>query len=425
MMTAASLIPPVITGFACLSCGVVQPGHFAGMTCPACGGNLDIQYDYAAINPDRWLLDRDDIFRYAGLLPLTSLDGIPPQRVGQTPLYHARRAGEMLGLRQLYIKDDGLNPSASFKDRAGAVALAVARQRGVPVIAGATTGNAGSSMACLAGGAGFPCVIFVPASAPAAKLAQLLVFGAKVIAVRGNYDQAYDLCAGVCERLGWFNRNTGYNPFTREGKKTCSFELWEQLGRRAPDHVLVCTGDGNIISGIWKGFRDLMALGLIERMPRLHAVQSEKSAAISLAVRALNGAPPAGGWGGLRVPTVASSTIADSISVDQPRDGVAGVRAVVETGGQALTVSDQAILAAIPEMARWTGVFAEPAAAASWAGLRVLKEAGGIGSDETVVCLVSGNGLKDVARAREAAGEPVVIDADLDTALAALDVPPR
>ncbi|HMO50531.1 MAG TPA: threonine synthase [Kiritimatiellia bacterium] len=408
-----------ISGFRCLACEAVLPASFSGMLCPACGGNLDIEYDYTAIDPNNWLLDRDDMFRYAPLLPIRSLEFIPPQRIGQTPLYHARRAGELLGLKQLFIKDDGLNPSASFKDRASAVALAVARERGAAMIAGATTGNAGSSMACLAAGAGFPCVIFVPQSAPAAKLAQLLVFGAKVLAVRGTYDQAYDLCRAVCDRLGWFNRNTGYNPYTREGKKTCAFEMWEQLGRRAPDRVLVCTGDGNIISGIWKGFRDLKALGLIEKLPRLHCVQSEKSAAISMAVREVDGTRPAR-WGDVVIPTVPANTIADSISVDYPRDGIAGVRAVFETGGEAVTVSDEEIVAAIPELARATGVFAEPAAAASWAGLVQLTSAGKIHPDERVVCLISGNGLKDVARARQAAGEPITVEPDADAVVRAL-----
>lgn len=405
-----------VSGFTCIACAARQPASFTGMTCPVCGGNLDVQYDYRAVDPARWMIERDDIFRYTTLLPLRDLAFIPPQRVGRTPLYPARRAGASLGLDHLYIKDDGLNPSASFKDRASAVALAVARERGATVIAGATTGNAGSSMACLAGGAGFPCVIFVPAAAPPAKIAQLLVFGATVIAVRGSYDQAYDLCAEVCRRKGWFNRNTGSNPFTREGKKTCSYELWEQLGRRAPDHVLVCTGDGNIISGIWKGFRDLQALGLIERLPRLHAVQSEKSASIAMAVRELNGRRPRA-WADVVIPKVDATTIADSISVDVPRDGLAAVRAVVETGGDAITVSDEEIIAAIPELARATGVFAEPAAAAAWAGLVQMVSEGRIARDERVVCLVSGNGLKDIARAREAAGSPITVEADVDAVM--------
>jgi threonine synthase len=403
-----------ITGYRCLKCSGVLPENFPGMICPDCGGNLDVEYNYDRIDPKNWLLDRDDIFRYTALLPIKNLDFIPTQRVGRTPLYHAKRAGESMGMHHLYIKDDGLNPSGSFKDRAGAVALAVARERGASVIAGATTGNAGSSMACLAGGVGFPCVVFVPASAPAAKIAQLLVFGAKVIAVRGTYDQAYDLCAEVCQKRGWFNRNTGTNPFTREGKKTCAYELWEQLGGCAPDQVLVCTGDGNIISGMWKGFRELKALGLIEQLPKLHCVQSEKSAAISMAVRDLEPYQKQIDWGKVYIPTVKAETIADSISVDYPRDGLAAVRAVVETCGKAITVSDEEILAAIPDLARSAGVFAEPAAAASWAGLDELISEGKIHPNEKVVCLISGNGLKDIARAREACGEPITVDADIE-----------
>jgi threonine synthase len=400
-----------ITGYDCLVCSAHQTASFDGMICPACGGNLEVGYDLTALDPGQWMISRDDLFRYAALLPLRSLAFIPPQRVGQTPLYHAVRAGAALGLPHLYLKDDGLNPSASFKDRAGAVALAVARERGASVIAGATTGNAGSSMACLAGGAGFPCVVFVPENAPAAKIAQLLVFGAKVFAVRGTYDDAYDLCGAVCDRLGWFNRNTGYNPFTREGKKTCAFELWEQLGGRAPDRVLVCTGDGNIISGLGKGFRELRALGLIDRLPRMVAVQSERSDAITRAVRSLGGRTPAR-WSEVAIPTVKADTIADSISVDCPRDGLAAVRTVVESGGEAVTVSDEAILAAIPDLARSTGVFAEPAAAASWAALKQLAAAGALDPGETIVCLISGHGLKDIARARQAAGDPIPVDPD-------------
>lgn len=411
-----------VTGFRCLTCSTVQSASITAMQCPACGGNLDVLYDYSALDPQAWMIERDDQFRYAALLPVRDLAFAPPQRVGQTPLYHARRAGERFGLPHLYIKDDGLNPSASFKDRASAVALMVARESGATVIAGATTGNAGSSMACLAGGAGFPCVIFVPAAAPMAKLTQLMVFGARVVAVRGNYDQAFDLCGEVCRRLGWFNRNTGQNPYTREGKKTCAIELWEQLGRRAPDRVLVCTGDGNIISGIWKGFRDLQALGLIDKLPKLCAVQSDKSASISQAIRQVQEQITPVDWRNVTLPVVESSTIADSISVDLPRDGIAGIRAVIETGGEAVTVSDESILAAIPDLARATGVFAEPAAAASWAALRQLSESGNLDPEERIVCLISGNGLKDIAHARESVAAPVTVEADVEEVMKVLNL---
>lgn len=408
-----------VSGFRCLRCGTVQPATYSEMLCPVCEYNLDVEYDYAAIDPKRWMNQRDDLFRYAALLPIHDLSLTPVQRVGQTPLYRATRAGKSRGLNQLYVKDDGMNPSASFKDRAGAVALVVARERKASVIAASTTGNAGSSMAALTAGVGFPCVIFVPATAPAAKIAQLLVFGAKVIAVQGTYDQAYDLCEVACEKLGWFNRNTGFNPFTREGKKTCSFEIWEQLGGQAPDHLLVGSGDGNIISGIWKGFRDLLALGLIKKMPSLYSCQSEKSAAICHAVHSVKDRA-AVNWKTLELPTVKSETIADSISVDYPSDGIAALRAIFETGGDAIAVSEEEILRAIPDLAQSTGVFAEPAATACWAALDRLLKMKSIGPDEKVVCVVTGNGLKDVASARKTVGQPIVVAPTIDAVMAAI-----
>ena len=377
-------------------------------------------YDYPAAAKQPWL-DRRDIFRYAPLLPLRTLDLIPRVRVGQTPLYRAERLDAAAGGAEVWIKDDGQNPSASFKDRAGAVALAVARERGAEVIAGATTGNAGSSMACLAASVGLSCVIFLPEKAPPAKVAQLLVFGAKVIAVRGTYDDAFDLCGEVCKARGWFNRNTGSNPFTREGKKTCSFEVWEQLGRQAPDWMVVGTGDGNIISGIWKGWRELKELGLTKKMPRLVCAQSELSAAISRVIWATRRQSGTPNWRTLHIAPVQATTLADSISVDSPRDGLAAVRAVIESGGEAVTVPDSDILQAIPELARGAGVFAEPAAATAWACLKKLAGSGRIKPGESALCLVSGNGLKDVASARRSVGEPVVIDATFEAAQRAVD----
>jgi threonine synthase len=412
-------------GYSCFACGTTQSSSFSGFCCPACGGNLEVTYHHAAARSGflaglEGPSARSDLFRYAALLPVHDLELAPPLRVGQTPLYRADRLAATAGLQQVWVKDDGLNPSASFKDRAGAVALVVARERKAAVIAGATTGNAGSSMACLAASVGQPCVIFLPEKAPPAKIAQLLVFGAKVIAVRGSYDQAFDLCVEVCRARGWFNRNTGSNPFTREGKKTCSFEIWEQLGRRAPDWVAVSSGDGNILSGVWKGWCDLKAMGLIERLPRLLCAQAHASNAISRAVWHVQraGRPPT--WAALEIEPVHATTLADSISVDQPRDGLAAVRAVIESRGIAVTVPDEEILAAIPELARNSGVFAEPAASCAWACVKKAAREGQIRRDETVVCLSTGNGLKDIGNARKSVGEPHVVDASLDAVQRAL-----
>lgn len=408
-------------GFKCFACGAEQAADFKGYLCPACGANLEVVYDYAQIRQrvSRQKLAEDprrDVLRYAPFFPVKGTALASPLRIGWTPLYRAERLGRAIGLENLWIKDDGQNPSASFKDRASAVALMRAREIGAAVIAGASTGNAGSSMACLTASVGMPCVIFVPEKAPPAKIAQLLVFGARVLAVRGTYDDAFDLCMKVCAEKKWFNRNTGYNPFTREGKKTCSFEICEQLSWEAPDRVIVPTGDGNIISGIWKGMRDLYAVGLIERLPKIDCAQSELSDAIVRTVtrlRAEGGRPE---WRNVVVEKVRATTVADSISVDEPRDGLAAVRAVLESGGEAVSVPDADILNAIPELARGAGVFVEPAAACAWAGLKRLVKEGRIGSRERVVCLLTGSGLKDIASARKAAGEPSPVEPDLKDA---------
>ncbi len=296
-----------------------------------------------------------------------------------------------------------------------------ARETGAKVLCGASTGNAGSSMACLAASVGMPCVIFVPEKAPAAKIAQLLIFGATVLAVKGTYDDAFDLCMEVCAKRGWFNRNTGHNPFTREGKKTAAFELYDQLGK-IPDWVVVPTGDGNILAGIWKGFRDLKESGIAHRMPKMLCAQSEESNAISTAAWKLQQAGAASpDWKNVEIAPVAATTVADSISVDIPRDGLAAVRAVMESGGAAVTVPDAEILAAIPELARGAGVFAEPAASCAWAGLKKAARDGLVKPDETVVCMITGNGLKDVASARKVAGDPVPLENNVAAAMAATE----
>jgi len=236
-----------------------------------------------------------------------------------------------------------------------------------------------------------------------------------VMAVRGNYDDAYDLCLAASDESGWFNRSTGYNAFTREGKKTCAFEIWQDLDGRVPDRVVVSTGDGNTISAIWKGWCDLKAVGLIDRLPKIDCAQSEASAAISETVRQIRaGDPSTVDWSTVVVQEVDSTTVADSIAVNQPRDGLAAVKAVIQSGGAAVTIPDQEILAAIPEMARTSGVFPEPAAAAPWAAVKQMIRDQKIDADELVVCIVSGSGLKDVANSQTVVGEPQIIEPSLD-----------
>lgn len=392
------------THLVCVRCGARAPIDDTTYVCPACGGNVRVHYDLTAVksswsreilakNPDR------TIWRYLPILPVAGRLPGPP--VGWTPLVEAPNLAASLGLKRLRIKDDGRNPSASFKDRASSVAVQRARELGHAMVTGASTGNAASATAVLSAAVGMKARIFVPKAAPRAKIAQLLTFGAEVFAVDGTYDQAFDLCLEATRRYGWYNRNTGFNPYTREGKKTVSFELFEQCDDALPDLVVVSVGDGNILSGVYKGFEELQALGWIDRMPRLLAVQAEGSAAIVDAFE---------GDGVIR--PVSGDTVADSISVSLPRDGDAAVQAIRGSGGFGIRVADAAILAAIGEVARGTGVFGEPAGVTTWAGLKEAVRQGHVDPAWNIVMLNTGNGLKDVASAMKVAPEARVIPPD-------------
>ena len=409
----------------CVICGRTFRPDEVDYTCPDCGqvGTLDVLYDVEAL---RDAVRREDIetsadptmWRYRPLLPLAADADVPPLSVGGTPLYETPRLAHDLGLPQVWAKDDGRNPTGSLKDRASALITARAMAEGIEVVTTASTGNAAAALAGLTASVGLPAAIFVPASAPEAKIAQLLTYGAKVLLVQGNYDNAFDLAVEASERYGWYNRNTGMNPYTLEGKKTVALEIAEQLGWQVPDVVVVSVGDGNIISGVYKGFRDLLALGWIERMPRLIGVQASGSAACYEVWR--RGDDPAA------MTPINAQTVADSIAADLPRDRVKAVRAVRETRGAFVAVPDDAILAGIPVLARLSGVFAEPAAAAAYAGTRAAIQEGHITPDERVLLLVTGNGLKDIKSAMRVAGAgyPVAPDmSEVEEARVALGLP--
>lgn len=401
---------PDMNGYRCFTCDKTQAAEFDGFVCPSCGGNLDVENDHQSI---------------LGQIRQSPFDTSRiPLQIGNTPLYAAERLGRSVGLRNLYLKDDTVNPSASSKDRASAAAVLRALETGAEIVAVASTGNAGSSLACVAAAAGLQAVVLVPENAPTAKLTQALSFGATVLAVRGSYDDAFDLCLSASDQFGWFNRSTGFNPFTREGKKVCAWEIWASLDGRVPDRIIVPTGDGNILSGMWKGWRELKKVGLIDRLPKIDCAQSVNSDAISRTVRALRDRTVIDiDWATVEVESVNADTIADSISVNRPRDGLAATRAVIESGGAAISVTDEDILGAIPEIARSTGVFPEPAAATPWAAVKRMAADGLLAPDETIVCLVSGSGLKDIPHAQVAAGKPLVIDPSLDAVEAALAMP--
>jgi threonine synthase len=407
------------TGYRCSICkSEYLPGQVT-YTCPKDGGNLDIVLDYDAIRqkfqPEDLASRADDsLWRYLPLLPVPDPGGLgtPLRAVGWTPVYALTRLAKELGLEHLWLKDESRNPTGSFKDRASAVVVARAREIQADVIVTASTGNAGAALAGMSAAVDQKSVIFAPKSAPPAKVAQLLVYGAKVILVDGNYDAAFDLTIQAAQEFGWYCRNTGYNPFTAEGKKTAALEIWEwDKGWRAqkgesihhlPITVFVSVGDGNIISGIHKGFKDLLALGWLEKMPRIIGVQAEGSAAIANAFHA----------GTEKIIPVSAQTIADSISVDLPRDGVRAVRAARETGGTYIQVSDAEILKAIAALGPM-GIFAEPAGAAAYAGLVKAVSEGIIHADDPVLVLNTGSGLKDVRAAMQAVPEAPVIEPTL------------
>ena len=411
-------------GYRCSLCGAEYAPGKVTYTCPKDGGNLDIALDYDAIKskykPED-ILSRTNpsLWRFSPLLPVSVPEGdsTPLHVVGGTPVFSLAALAEKYGLENLWLKDESRNPTASFKDRASAIVVARAQEIKADVVVTASTGNAGAALAGMAAAVGQKAVIFAPKSAPQAKVAQLLIFGAKVILVDGTYDDAFDLTIKCADEFGWYCRNTGYNPFTAEGKKTAAFEIWEwwknahrELHKRIgeeSDHkpltVFVSVGDGNIISGIHKGFKDLVKLGWMARAPRIIGVQAEGSAAIS---NAFHGNTE-------EITPVSAKTIADSISVDLPRDGVRAVRAAKETGGTYVNVSDEEILKAIAELGR-VGIFAEPAGATAFAGLVKAAGSGVVGGEDPILVLNTGSGLKDIRAAMQAVHEAPIIEPTLD-----------
>ncbi len=399
--------------FRCADCGAEYGEDPARLVCPRCAarqerggpvrGGLEVVLDRL---PSSWPNATADSREFlTAFLPLSDPRFLPPYPVGNTPLMPVPALRDRLGLRHLWLKDDTRNPSGSTKDRASLLVVAKAREYGIETVATASTGNAATALAAVGAAAGVRAVVFVPAAAPKAKLIQLLSYGATVFRVDGSYDDAFELCLDACAKFGWYNRNTGLNPFTVEGKKTAALEIAAAFGPERADVVLVPTGDGVILSGVAKGFADLTATGLVSGAPRLIAVQPEGSAAIARAIheRADSVTPVPG-----------AHSIADSLTVETPRNAIRCLRDIRTSGGSAVTVSDRQIVDAIPRLARTTGVFAEPAGAAVLAGLESALEQGLVERGERIVLLVTGTGLKDVGSAATAVVVPEPIEPSLE-----------
>lgn len=392
----------------CVKCGAEHEAVPNLTTCKKCGGILDIKYNYdfvkSSVSPDE-MKERKDytMWRYREFLPIEGTSKVPKLRVGWSPFYKTDRLAEKLGIRELYVKDDGINPTASLKDRASAMAVVKAEEAGAKIIACSSTGNAASSLAGNAAAAGFETYIFVPERAPKGKVAQLMMFGAHVISVKGSYEDTFRLSAEAIDKYGWYNRNAAINPYLMEGKKTVSYEIAEQLNYKMTDYVAVSVGDGCTISGVWKGFKDLYAAGFIDKLPRLISVQAEGCCPLNRAIAEGKDWYP-----------MEENTIADSIAVGVPRNPDKALNAIRESNGVVVNVSDEEILAAMKLLGTTCGVFAEPAGATGTAGVKKAIELGLIPHDATVTSLVTGSGLKDVANAMKAAGEPICIEPDME-----------
>jgi threonine synthase len=396
-----------VAGLKCVFCGGIYSTR-TPYTCPKCGitGTLDVQYDYPAIAErltHRALAKRAEFshWRYRELLPISKDAVLPALQVGWTPVVQAASLAKLLGLKTLYIKDDGRNPSGSLKDRASSVGVVKAREKRQRIIACASTGNAASSLAGMAASMGMRSVIFVPERAPEPKVTQLLIFGATVLRVRGSYEDAFQLSQRSCEHWGWYNRNSAINPYLVEGKKTVGLEICEQLDWNPPDWVAVSVGDGCTIAGVWKAFYEMKELGLIKRTPKMLGVQAAGAAPVTTAFQSGESLKP-----------VDPQTIADSIAVGVPRNWKKAVLAIQASGGTMINVEDEEILDVMRSIGRMTGIFAEPAAATAVAGVRRAAEEGIVGRKQSVLAIVTGNGLKDIRSAQSAVAQPFDIAPD-------------
>lgn len=390
--------------FECITCGKEYSADEVTYLCPVCEkendgtkppkGILKTLYNYENIKTrykKHKLFDRLKEKEYRELLPIKSERSLSFLKVGKTPLYNVSNLTSFKNLLsfnktpfQLFLKDDSQNPTFSFKDRASDLVCAYAKENGIDTIVTASTGNAGSSLAGICASQNQKAIIFVPASAPKAKLTQICMYGAQLIPVDGSYDDAFELSTEATKKFGWYNRNTAYNPFTIEGKKIVSFEIFQQMKRELPDRLFVPVGDGCIISGVYKGFEDLLKLGLIEKMPTIIAVQSEKS---DNTIRNLEKDT---------FVSKPSTTIADSIAVDIPRNFWMTKKYLEKYKGEWCSVSDDEIISASKILSENTGIFAEPASAASFAGFLKYNELERIDEKSRNVVLLTGSGLKDL-----------------------------
>lgn len=398
-----------VKNYECTICHKIYDKKEHIYTCKDCGekGILDINYDYEELKKvltKEYFKNNTDfsMWRYKHLMSVIDRDFSNLLKVGWTPLYKSNQLRKELNLKELYIKDEGLNPTASLKDRASAIAVVKALEENAKVISCSSTGNAASSLAGNAARVGIKTVIFVPKRAPLGKLSQLLVYGATVISVDGDYKDTFQLSKEAINHFGWYNRNAAINPHLVEGKKTVALEIAEQLDFKLTDWVSVSVGDGCTIGGVYKGFFDLFNIGLIDKIPKILGVQSDGCSPFFTAFT--NGCP---------LVEAEENTIADSIAVGIPRNPVKAMNAVSKSGGTWITVSDKEILQAMKILGSKEGIFGEPAGVAGFAGVINALQQGIIKNIDSVTVIVTGNGLKDTTNALKVVGSPIFMKPNL------------
>jgi threonine synthase len=371
----------------CFECLRGFPAQEAGFRCKICGGLLEVIFDLAGKREPAWKSRQLSVWKYRELLPVEKEECIVSLAEGGTGLHHCKRLGRKLGLKKLYVKNEGENPTGSFKDRGMTVAISKARELGKKKVLCASTGNTAASLAAYSARAGMECIVLMPKGKVAGgKMLQVVMHGAKLIQVRGDFDQALDMAMELADKRREFYLMNSINPFRLEGQKTLAFEILEQLGGRVPEVVMLPVGNGGNISAAWKGFSEFQQLKIVKNRPRMIGIQAEKAAPIVRAVR--------GRQSKIR-PIHNPQTIATAIRIGSPVNWPKVLRAIRESSGTAETVTDRQILEAQRELATLEGIFVEPASAASIAGLKKLSEEGQVDPSEKVVCVTTGPGLKD------------------------------
>lgn len=395
----------------CIACGEKYGADEIVYSCKRCGDLLEIKYDYdileAKIKKSNWQSLPISVWRYKDFMPIRDPSKIVSINEGGTGLHLCQRLAKLLGVKHLYAKNEGENPTGSFKDRGMTVGITKAVELNMKTVVCASTGNTSASLAAYAAKAGLQCIVFIPSGKIAyGKLAQAMVYGAKVVQIRGNFDQALKMVLELSEKHRDVYLLNSINPYRIEGQKSLAYEICDQLNKNLPDRVILPVGNAGNISAIWKGFTEFHELGLIKRLPKMTGIQAEGAAPIARAIK--NGKDEI-------VPIDKPETIATAIRIGAPVSWKKAIRAIRESGGTAETVTDEEILEAQKMLARSEGLFVEPASASSIAGLKKLFEMGEIDKDEVVVCVTTGHGLKDPDTAIKISEKPFEVDAEIES----------